>query len=85
MRANTPDITLRDCWTRNGAKTWGCIEEDVPESNYQGLQQFVSDSPWEHAPLMEQLAGEAARLTEAPLQRRTHKGENSVFSWRRLN
>jgi SRSO17 transposase len=43
-------------------KNMGRIGEDVPESNYEGLQQFVSNSPWDHAALMEQLAGEAARL-----------------------
>jgi SRSO17 transposase len=43
-------------------KNLGRIEEDVPGSNYQGLQQFLSDSPWEHEPVMEQLAGDAARL-----------------------
>lgn len=43
-------------------KNMGRIGEDVPQSSYQGLQQFVSDSPWEHAPLMEQLARDASRL-----------------------
>lgn len=43
-------------------KNMGRIGEDVPESDYEGMQQFVSDSPWEHAPLMAQVAHDAARL-----------------------
>jgi SRSO17 transposase len=35
------------------------IEADVAESNYQGMQQFLSDSPWDHAALMRQVADEA--------------------------
>jgi SRSO17 transposase len=43
-------------------KNMGRIEEDVPETNYQGLQHFMSDSAWAHEPLMAQLATEASRL-----------------------
>jgi SRSO17 transposase len=43
-------------------KNMGRIEEDVPETNYQGLQHFMSDSAWDHEPLMAQLAAEAAQL-----------------------
>ena len=35
------------------------IEADVDESDYQGMQQFVSDSPWDHAAVMHQVGGEA--------------------------
>lgn len=35
------------------------IEADVAESDYQGMQQFVSDSPWDHAAVMRQVAAEA--------------------------
>ncbi len=38
------------------------IEADVAESNYQGMQQFLSDSPWDHEALMRQVAGEAEAL-----------------------
>ena len=31
------------------------IEADVDESDYQGMQQFVSDSPWDHAAVMHQV------------------------------
>src|SRR4029078_3880754 len=36
--------------------------EDVEESNYQGMQQLVSDSPWSDEAIMEQLAQEADGL-----------------------
>jgi SRSO17 transposase len=42
-------------------KNMGCIGEDVPESNYEGLQYFVSECAWEHGPLMAQVAAEAGR------------------------
>lgn len=35
------------------------IEADVAESDYQGMQQFVSDSPWDHTAVMQQVAEEA--------------------------
>jgi SRSO17 transposase len=44
------------------------IEADVAESNYQGMQQFLSDSPWSHEALMRQVAHEA----EAVLGRHAH-------------
>jgi len=39
-------------------KNLECIHGDIPESNYQALQQFVSDSPWSQDKLMAQVAGE---------------------------
>jgi SRSO17 transposase len=36
--------------------------EVVPDSNYQSLQHFVSDSPWEARPVMDQVAQDADRL-----------------------
>jgi FOG: Transposase len=48
-------------------KNIGRIESDVAESDYEGLQQFVSDSPWDHAAVMSQVAGAAeATLGGAP-------------------
>lgn len=35
------------------------IEADVAESDYEGMQQFISDSPWDPKALMQQVAGEA--------------------------
>lgn len=34
---------------RAGRKNLQGIEEDVAQSDYQGMQHFLSDSPWEHA------------------------------------
>ena len=39
-------------------KNLECIHGDIPESNYQAMQQFVSDSPWSHDKLMTQVASE---------------------------
>jgi SRSO17 transposase len=39
-------------------KNLECIHGDIPQSNYQALQQFVSDSPWSQDKLMTQVAGE---------------------------
>lgn len=38
------------------------IEADVAESDYQGMQQFVSDSPWDHTAVMRQVAEETEAL-----------------------
>lgn len=38
------------------------IEADVAESDYQGMQQFISDSPWSHEALLDQVAKEADGL-----------------------
>jgi SRSO17 transposase len=40
-------------------KNIGRIEEDVSGSNYQAMQQLVSDSPWDHQALMSSLATQA--------------------------
>lgn len=34
------------------------IHKDIPDSNYQGIQQFVTDSPWDEGKLMDQVAAE---------------------------
>ena len=38
------------------------IHGDIPESNYQGIQQFITDSPWKEAELMAQVAREVNGL-----------------------
>jgi SRSO17 transposase len=40
-------------------KNIGQIEEDVAESNYQAMQQLVSDSPWDHHAVMAAVAEQA--------------------------
>jgi hypothetical protein len=32
---------------------------DIPQRNYQGIQQFISDSPWDQGALMNQVARDA--------------------------
>ena len=43
---------------RAGRKNLQGIEEDVEQSDYQGMQHCLSDSPWDHAGLMAQVAAE---------------------------
>ena len=38
------------------------IGEDVSGSNYQGLEQFISSSPWDHRAVMDHLAQDAHAL-----------------------
>jgi hypothetical protein len=38
------------------------MTEVVPETEYQSLQHFTSHSPWEHRPVMDQVALDADRL-----------------------
>lgn len=38
------------------------IENDVAGSDYQGMEQFISSSPWSHEAVMSQVACEADRL-----------------------
>lgn len=38
------------------------IGEDVKGSDYQGMEQFVSSSPWDHRRVMEQVAADADAL-----------------------
>jgi SRSO17 transposase len=35
------------------------IEADVAESNYEGMQHFIADSPWDHTAVMHQVAEQA--------------------------
>jgi SRSO17 transposase len=46
---------------RSGRKNLQGIEENVAESDYEGLQHFLSDSPWDQAALMAQVAQETDR------------------------
>ena len=38
------------------------MEEAVPESNYQGLQHFITDSPWDDREVMDEVARKAHAL-----------------------
>lgn len=46
----------------NIRKNIGRIDEGLPDANYQGMQQFISDSPWDPNGLMAQVASEAEDL-----------------------
>ncbi len=46
---------------RAGRKNLQGIEEDVAQSDYQGMQHFLSDSPWDHTAVMAQVGAEADR------------------------
>jgi SRSO17 transposase len=35
------------------------MDAEVQEGDYQGMQQFIADSPWDHAALMAHIAREA--------------------------
>ncbi|EIQ01511.1 hypothetical protein OpiT1DRAFT_00082, partial [Opitutaceae bacterium TAV1] len=47
---------------RAGRKNLQGIEADVAGSDYEGMQHFLSGSPWDHGSLMGQVAGEADRV-----------------------
>lgn len=46
----------------NVRKNLGRIDERLPEANYQGMQQFISDSPWDAQALLGQIARDAESL-----------------------
>ena len=48
--------------SRTQRKNMERFSEGIPEADYQGLQQFLSDSPWAFAPLWSWTRREAARL-----------------------
>lgn len=39
-----------------------CIGEDFKDSDYQGMKQFISSSPWDHREVMNQVAPDANGL-----------------------
>jgi SRSO17 transposase len=46
----------------NVRKNIGRIDERSAKSNYQGMQQFISDSPWDSSAVMQQIARDANAL-----------------------
>ncbi len=38
------------------------MTEVVPDTEYQALQHFISHSPWQSQPVMDQVARDASRL-----------------------
>lgn len=53
------------------------IEADVAESDYQGMQQFLSDSPWDHAAVMRQVGEEAEEVLGGTAQTALYVDETS--------
>lgn len=58
-------------------KNIGRIGEDVEASNYQGMQQMISDSPWDEQALMEQVGREANGLLGGHRQSALYLDETS--------
>jgi len=44
------------------------IENDVPDSDYQGMEQFISSSPWSHRDLLDDVARDADELLGIAIQ-----------------
>lgn len=45
--------------SRSERKNIECIQACVKDANYQAMQQMISDSPWKHQMLMDQVAAQA--------------------------
>jgi SRSO17 transposase len=45
------------------SKNIATLENDVPGSDYQGMEQFISSSPWDHRALLDDLARDAAEAS----------------------
>lgn len=58
-------------------KNIGRIGEDVEASNYQGMQQLISDSPWDERALMDQIGQCANDLLSAESDRALYLDETS--------
>ena len=61
----TPNVYKYLCGLLQTEKTMGNIErmaEDVPDIDYQSMQQFISDSPWDYREVMNKVAVETGYL-----------------------
>jgi SRSO17 transposase len=58
-------------------KNIGRIEEDVSKSNYESMQQLVSDSPWDHQALMGSVAEHANGFLGSHRDSALHLDESS--------
>lgn len=52
---------------RQGSKNMERMEEAVAGADYEGLQHFISGSPWAAGPVMDHVALEAPRLMDGPM------------------
>jgi len=55
------------------------IENDVSDSDYQGMEQFVSSSPWSYREVMDHVARDADRLLGNPEQAGFYIDESSFL------
>ena len=74
------------------AKNMERMEEAVAGADYEGLQHFIADSPWEAGPVMDHVAQEVSALLKGPLalvyideSAFSKKGEKSVGVARQYN
>lgn len=51
---------------RSRSKNMERMEESVADANYEGLQHFIADSPWEAQPVMNHVALEISDLLSGP-------------------
>ena len=61
----TPNVYKYLCGLLQTEKTMGNMErmaEDVPDIDYQSMQQFISDSPWDYREVMNKVAIETGHL-----------------------
>ena len=77
---------------RPHAKNMERMEEAVADADYEGLQHFISDSPWEARPVMDYVALEVSHLLDGPRSMAyvdetcfTKKGTKSVGVARQYN
>jgi SRSO17 transposase len=81
------------CQGQRGRKNMERMEEVVPDLNYQGVQQFISDSPWSHEAVMAEAARQADGLLGGASDSRlilddsgfSKKGDRSVGVTRQYN
>src|SRR5690606_4693240 len=55
------------------------FENDIPGSDYQGMEQFVSSSPWSHEGVMDQVAREADKALGDPERAGLHIDESTFL------
>jgi len=55
------------------------IENDIPDSDYQGMEQFISASPWSHEEVMEQVGREADKAFGDPAEAGLYFDESSFL------
>ena len=52
---------------KHGAKNLERMEEQVADFNYQSVHNTISHAPWEHRPLMDEIARSWTKSPAAPM------------------